>query len=130
MQTVQGLSKENQETLVTVLWAAWFARNKFVFHGNRNMEIAEAHLSDYRAAMKSRPKMLSRVGSNVWRLPPSGAFKLNKDAAFQMGVGIGIGVVMRDDTRRVHWRMYAEQMDSSLSVDSAEAIAVRQGTHN
>lgn len=79
MHMVQQLTKENQELFVILLWAAWFAITEIVFRNVRIQDcciskIAVTHLSNYKAIMARRPKVLSKVGLNRWCLPGTSAF--------------------------------------------------------
>lgn len=127
LQMVQGLTKENKELLATILWVASFARNKLVFRnahvqGSRIHDIVVNHLNDYRAAMVRKLNVAARLNHNRWCPPDLGVFKLNTDAAFRAGVGMGVGTVMRDKMGWVMWCYCAEEIVVPESVKRAKSL--------
>lgn len=63
-----------------------------------------------------------------WKPPTVGFLKLNTDAAVRGESGCGLGGVVRDDMGAVVWG-FAQRRDGVLSVDVAEALAVKEGVH-
>lgn len=89
-------------------------------------EIARNHLSDYQEAALQRPQAIRRTDEGRWEPPELGYFKINSDAACRADWGIGMGGILRDEKSEVCWVM-ADCRDASISVEVAEASAVRMG---
>ncbi|KAL8523747.1 hypothetical protein ACS0TY_013641 [Phlomoides rotata] len=96
MAEVQHMSKENAALFAALLWSVWFARNEKLF-GNRVVtgqqikDMALRHLAGFQSAKLQSPLVRENTQPVKWTPPPSGSFKLNVDAAFQPGIGVGLG---------------------------------------
>ncbi|KAL8534775.1 hypothetical protein ACS0TY_010708 [Phlomoides rotata] len=128
---MRHLSKEESGLFVALLWAAWFARNEAVFHGKvltggQVREIAFRHVADYKNAMVRISPVNRDSEAGKWLPPQNGFIKLNVDAAYRRGIGVGLGGVLRDNSGRIIWA-WARREGFVFSVELTEAMAVREG---
>lgn len=121
-------SSEFHELFATLIWTVWFARNTLIFQGQ-----FLSHLQCFDLAGRNRKFCLDRsrsthsvVNEEAWVRPRAGVWKINVDAAVKKGVGTGLGVVIRDESSRIHWCHY-RFLHHGFPVEVAEALAAREG---
>ncbi|KAL5766513.1 hypothetical protein ACOSP7_017130 [Xanthoceras sorbifolium] len=125
------LQISEMEELCVVWWRLWFLRNKAV-RSSLVLDVEDvvpwsrAYLADFCAAPFSvRPPKPLRF--EKWVAPSPGWFKLNSDAAVDVSNNrIGLGVVIRDGHGAVVAAL-AKGLNSLLSVDCAESLAILEG---
>lgn len=62
----------------------------------------------------------------VWKRPTSGKWKINVDATVKQGVGTSLGIVVRDDRRRVLMGCKYRFLSVVIHIDEAEVTAARE----
>ncbi|XP_074310063.1 uncharacterized protein LOC141644537 [Silene latifolia] len=135
-------------------WALWERRNKFIFEGVRgelngvNTRVrgllgemraddkrelyscagngSKAKTGDWRGVEEQGEDGNKRGEEQGWAKPREGVVKVNIDAGFMEGMGMGFGVVCRDE-HGVVTRVVAVQMEGTWDVKMAEAHAVLVG---
>lgn len=131
-QWIEDLCKpqeaEFQAVFTTLLWIIWFARNMLIFQ-----QVKFTHLQCYELAMKHRvhtgdtnSRARLRQAVVMWIRPRLGWWKINVDAAVKEGIGVGLGAIIRDANGQVLGCCFKFRR-STLSVDIAESLAVREG---
>lgn len=90
------------------------------------LEMSRSHVKDYVAAKVNQHEGPRRCIMEKWMPPEQSTLKLNSDAGCRRGCGTGLGGVLRDHNDLVAWA-FAQSMRESLSVDVAEAQAIRAG---
>ncbi|KAL8502039.1 hypothetical protein ACS0TY_021246 [Phlomoides rotata] len=99
--TCLSLSSENQGLFFSLLWCAWFARNKLCFE-EKLLEpgfvqiMALSLINDFKKANTrsiSRTKTPTAVAQQVWFPLAPGRVKINTDASVAAGLLTGIGGV-------------------------------------
>ncbi|KAL8525068.1 hypothetical protein ACS0TY_014609 [Phlomoides rotata] len=131
MVEIHHLSREDGTLLAILLWLAWYARDEKVF-GDRVVtgKMIRAttfwHLTNFQAAQLQSSHVREDSQPMKWTPPPAVSIKLNVDATFRIGVGVGLGGVMRDEFGTVIWA-WAFKKETSFTFEVAEAMAVREG---
>ncbi|KAL6522139.1 hypothetical protein OROMI_032016 [Orobanche minor] len=131
LRGMTGWSVEETESVVTLMWAIWYMRNQKVFQrstpsSEKITSVALRHLYDYRAATKKSPVQLHVQRDDRWCPPEGGTFKLNADASCQLGIGTGVGGLVRDEYGVVEW-IFAQKLMECLPIEVAEANAILIG---
>ncbi|XP_074277006.1 uncharacterized protein LOC141600661 [Silene latifolia] len=127
-----------RELMMVGCWAVWEVRNKVIFEGNGvvGREIISRVCSVMEEIEGGRELELTVggrkghgevvKGSGGWQVPEPGLVKLNVDVGVKEGVGVGVGGVCRDETRKVLWGMSVfrkENWDPRI----AEVVAILDG---
>lgn len=128
---LSSMSTEKKATFATTLWVLWWSRNKLVFEDTRwsceqIISQVSTGVEEFRLLACSFSRRSSPGGPRTWVPPAAGSFKLNVDAAVRIGEGVAVAGVLRDGAGTVCW-CFAETMVGGLTVDVAEAVAVRRG---
>ena len=133
---VDKLRLEEMREIMTIAWALWFCRNKFVYPQERlNIQaMAKSFLQlvdDYNTyAMRVYAPVLPQNGPSLsaasWSKPQTGVIKVNVDAHIVAGEYTSLGVVVRDANGVVQM-MATKTMAGSREPTLAEAEAVRYG---
>lgn len=107
LHTVANGSNDELNTIATVLWGIWFARNKCIFE-NKSMTTAAVvawsrkQIRDWQLANKHNSPAFSVRGTNQesdlkWKLPEAWCMKINVDASITEGQNsFAIGMVLRN----------------------------------
>ncbi|XP_019150533.1 PREDICTED: uncharacterized protein LOC109147326 [Ipomoea nil] len=88
---------------VTVCWKLWEAMNKLVWHNQRSqsssiVEEAAVFLHAWKNIHYNHDKPAANTGTQRWIKPPHGKFKLNVDAANDLGnKRTGFGCILKDE---------------------------------
>ncbi|KAL9423014.1 hypothetical protein AB3S75_035159 [Citrus x aurantiifolia] len=135
LSLVRKMPKREVEFVIAVWWVLWHARNQFIFEGrnlNPLMIIAKANtiIETYQGMYGM--DQLSKSGNETikqdqWRLPPSGHYKINVDAAVHIEQQLtGLGAVIRNSKGQV---LGAAVRSTTFQEDitTAEAEAVKWG---
>ncbi|XP_074265194.1 uncharacterized protein LOC141587617 [Silene latifolia] len=112
-------------------WAIWERRNKAIFEdGEWRADLVVRRVRDLVCEMAGRGSLdMAREVRGVvedgggWRRPGGGVPKVNVDAAVMEGVGVGLGVVCRNDRGEVVW-CGVEQGTLVMDPEEAEATAI------
>ena len=133
---VNNLRLEEVREIMTIAWALWFCRNKYVYaqESLNNQAMAKSFLrlvDDYniyaaRVYAPVRPQNDPSISAASWAKPQTGVIKVNVDAHIVTGEYTSLGVVLRDANGVVQM-MATKIMVGSREPSLAEAEAVRYG---
>ncbi|XP_074314845.1 uncharacterized protein LOC141651016 [Silene latifolia] len=128
---MRELEERDCELLMTGCWAVWEARNKCVFEGARpSVPDVLKRVRDLVGEMREMETEVlghveGRQETRGWRKPRQGWSKINVDAGWREGVGLGFGVVCRDDEGRVKWGVTIQKREErEIQALEAEAVLV------
>ncbi|XP_074300105.1 uncharacterized protein LOC141631315 [Silene latifolia] len=129
------------EKFMVGCWAIWELRNKVVFEGaeaqpekviRRVRDVLdegagrETGERDSRGVRLARERREGQEGELGWRAAGKGCVKINVDAGTKVGEGVGVGVVCRDNARKVLWGLTIVR-DQQWEPEMAEAMAILDG---
>lgn len=115
----------DREAFDMVCWVIWRTRYKLVFEKQHFDPVFIIHsalklLSEFRVV--NSKEHMPRADSNEpllqWKPPLFGFLKINTDAVVSRDAGIGLGVVIRNDTGQVKLAT-AKLLSTQLGVDNA-----------
>lgn len=124
------MGKEAMELLLSIQWVLWQSRNNLVFQGKNISQVEVVDQAIYLLhsyqAETSRPSTSKKreMRSKPWEAPHRGQIKMNTDAAVSPNVGVGFGVVFRNEQGHV---MLSALRREDSTADEAEARAIRFG---
>ncbi|KAL8527838.1 hypothetical protein ACS0TY_005604 [Phlomoides rotata] len=115
---------------ISLLWGAWFARNKLYFEDQTlDMGFIQSMscclVDEFKRAntcVNNRVRAADIPAQIVWKPPDVGFIKINIDASVISGLENGIGGVARDAHGVAMW-CFAETVKGVLEVETAEALA-------
>lgn len=132
---VNKVGTEEVRRIMTIAWAIWFIRNKFVHDGECVSHSVTTSgflrmVDDYRSYAKSVfscPVSHNRTISTArWSPPPMGIVKVNVDAHVIGGVMVGMGTVIRDHEGKLLVAA-TKRLRVDWTAEMAEVAAARQG---
>lgn len=101
MACFERLPREEHGLFMTVCWAIWTARNRWLFEGEAcdpgsTMAYVHSLMSELEREVDSSP-MLRVGGEGRWQPPDEGWVKLNVDGGCVEGLGACVGAVIRGE---------------------------------
>lgn len=135
---------EEASMVAMTVWMCWNERNSSLHGGQARLPeevlaAASSNLAQFVAATETREgsergkqlrggeqRVVNRREDAVWLPPRQGVIKVNVDGAVFKGVGIGLGVVIRDSVGDV-LRSACQQAKQGWEVDVIEAKAIALG---
>ena len=129
------IRREEVREIMTITWAIWFCRNKYVYaHESLNAQgMAASFLHMVAEFISYKQKVsfsLAQSGPSAsaaqWKSPLHGTLKINIDAHVVEGRYANLGVVVRNDAGTITL-VAVKRMEGRWEADLAEAAAARYG---